>query len=60
MNNVLLSICHGTQAFISRATEGSDENVILQSNLLSNVQVTITLHISGPSLHHNQKENYTF
>ena len=60
MNNVLLSIGHGTQAFISRATEGSDENVILQSNLLSNVQVTITLHISRLSLHHNQKENYTF
>lgn len=60
MNNVLLSVCHGIQAFISRATEGSDENVILQSNLLSNVQVTITLHVSGPSLHHHQKENYTF
>lgn len=44
----------------ARATEGSDENVIIQSNLLLNVQVTRTLHVSGPSFHHNQKENYTF
>lgn len=56
MNNVLLSICHGAQAFIYRATEGSDENVLMQSNLFSNVQVTITVHVSGPSLHTIKKK----
>lgn len=60
MNEVLISNCHSAQAFIHSVTEGSDENVIIQSNLLSNVQFIITRHISEPSLHHNQKENYMF